>query len=215
MIKFPRKLMSLALVGVAGFTAFQFAGPGQVAQASTTPSGQANPFRYLPKVPTLRVTSTDVRSGHPLPTAQQSGIFGVPGGKDISPQLSWSGFPSRAKSFVVSMFDPQAPAMGGVTHWAVADIPARTHSLPSNAGSADGRHLPVGAFQTNDIATRRYVGAAPKAGTGVHDYYITVTALDIPATGLDPQTTTPALLDLTIADHMLARGTIVAPTAAR
>jgi hypothetical protein len=35
-------------------------------------------------------------------------MLGVPGGQDMSPQLSWAGFPAETESFVVSMYDPQA-----------------------------------------------------------------------------------------------------------
>jgi hypothetical protein len=44
-----------------------------------------DPFWRLPVVPSFTVTSTDVTDGQALPWAQMSGIFGVPGGKDISP----------------------------------------------------------------------------------------------------------------------------------
>jgi phosphatidylethanolamine-binding protein (PEBP) family uncharacterized protein len=72
--------------------------------------------------------------------------------------------------------------------------------------------LPAGAFQLQaDAGVRRYVGGAPPVGSGVHDYYITVTALDVPKTGLGP-TTSAALLGFTIAGHTIARGTLVCPT---
>jgi hypothetical protein len=51
-----------------------------------------NPYAELPQLPTFSVTSTDVTDGETLPKAQVSGILGA-GGEDISPQLSWSGFP--------------------------------------------------------------------------------------------------------------------------
>ena len=61
-----------------------------------------DPFWRLPVVPSFTVTSTDVTDGQALPPAQMSGIFGVPGGKDISPQLSWSGAPAETKSYTVT-----------------------------------------------------------------------------------------------------------------
>jgi hypothetical protein len=36
-----------------------------------------------------------------MPPAQLSKAFGVEGGEDCSPQLSWSGFSPETKSFVV------------------------------------------------------------------------------------------------------------------
>ena len=50
-----------------------------------------DPFARLPVVPSFTVTSADVTDGQALPQAQMSGIFKVSGGKDLSPQLSWSG----------------------------------------------------------------------------------------------------------------------------
>jgi phosphatidylethanolamine-binding protein (PEBP) family uncharacterized protein len=67
-----------------------------------------DPYAHLPKVPSFQLTSTSVTNGRPLPLEQLSKMFGVPGGQDISPQLSWSGFPAGTESLVVSMYDPQA-----------------------------------------------------------------------------------------------------------
>jgi len=172
-----------------------------------------NPYEFLPKVPSFRVTSTTVRNGHPLPTAQLSGIFGVPGGKDISPELSWSGYPKAAKSFVVSMYDPEAPTGSGFWHWVVEDIPAATTSLARNAGALHSTALPAGAIQLDgDAGLPRYIGGAPPAGSGLHYYYITVTALNESSTGLGA-TTSAALLNFEIDSHTIARATIVCPTA--
>ncbi|WP_328605926.1 YbhB/YbcL family Raf kinase inhibitor-like protein [Amycolatopsis sp. NBC_00345] len=193
-----------------------------VASASSRPAAHVdqlswwgpNPYEYLPKVPSFGLTSQTVRNHRPLPTPQLSGIFGAPGGKDISPQLSWSGFPARTKSFVVSMYDPQAPTGSGFWHWVVADIPATTTSLPENAGAHDSTTLPTGAFQlAGDAGAFRYIGGAPPKGSGTHNYYLTVTALDIATSGTGP-TTSGALLGFTIGSHTIARATLVCPTAA-
>ena len=56
-----------------------------------------DPFARLPVVPSFTVTSTDVTDGQALPLAQMSGIFEVPGGEDLSPQLSWSGAPGKPR----------------------------------------------------------------------------------------------------------------------
>jgi phosphatidylethanolamine-binding protein (PEBP) family uncharacterized protein len=92
-----------------------------------------DPFAGLPEVPSFTVTSTTLTNGGDTPTAQMSGIFGVPGGEDISPQLSWSGAPEGTKSYAVTVYDPDAPTQSGFWHWAVADIPATVTELPEGA----------------------------------------------------------------------------------
>jgi Raf kinase inhibitor-like YbhB/YbcL family protein len=171
-----------------------------------------SPYAYLPAVPSFRLTSSSVTDGQPLPLPQLSKLLGVPGGQDISPQLSWAGFPAETESFVVSMYDPQAPTGSGFWHWVVADLAAATTSLPAGAGTPDDPHLPSGAFQlAGDAGTSRYVGGAPPAGSGVHEYYFTVTALRAAKTGLG-QTASAAYLGFTIAGLTLARATLICPT---
>jgi len=173
-----------------------------------------NPYAHLPKVPSFTVTSSTVKDGQPLPAAQLSGVFGAPDGKDISPELSWSGFPPETKSFVVTMYDPQAPTGSGFWHWIVADVPATTTSLPEDAGALDSTALPNGAVQLGgDAGMHRYIGGAPPAGSGVHDYYLTVTALDIPNSGLGANAS-GAFLGFNLAGHTLARATLICPTTA-
>jgi Raf kinase inhibitor-like YbhB/YbcL family protein len=167
-----------------------------------------NPYDRLPKVATFIVTSTDLKDGQKFPVDQMSGVFGA-GGKDISPQLSWSGFPSGTKSFVITMYDPDAPTPSGFWHWAVVDIPANVTSLPSGAGDSKGSGLPAGAFQIpNDARMAQYVGAAPPPGGGKHRYYVVVHAVDVPSLGL-AKDVTAALLSANLNRHTLARAIIV------
>jgi Raf kinase inhibitor-like YbhB/YbcL family protein len=185
-----------------------------MSQSAAHAMSTASPYAYLPKVPSFHLSSETITDGQPLPPAQLSKLFGVPGGEDISPQLSWSGFPAETKSFVVSMYDPQAPTGSGFWHWVVVDIPASTTSLPPGAGTADGTLLPGDSFQlAGDAGAHQYVGGAPPAGSGIHDYYVTVTALDIDKSGLD-ESASAAYLGFAIGAHTIARASIVCPTAA-
>ncbi len=169
-----------------------------------------DPFWRLPQVPGFTVTSTTVQDGQLLPAAQMSGIFDVPGGRDESPQLSWSGAPAATRGYAVTMYDPDAPTMSGFWHWAVAGIPASVTSLPLGAGDEGGALLPAGAIQLrNDAGSARFLGAAPPDGHGLHRYFLTVHALDTDDLEIDPDTS-PALLGFTMSFHILARASLMA-----
>ena len=173
-----------------------------------------DPFARLPAVPSFTVTSTDVTDGQALPPAQMSGTFQVPAGKDLSPQLSWSGAPAETKSYTVTMYDPDAPSGSGFWHWAVIDIPAAVTELPAGAGDCT-EHLPTGAFHLpNDARLTRFIGAAPPPGDGPHRYVIVVQALGIEKVGqlqLQVQAdSTPAWLgfSINVSGHLLGRAVI-------
>ena len=167
-----------------------------------------NPYENLPKVPSFEVTSADVRDGEKWSQPQISGILGA-GGEDISPQLAWRGFPAETKSFVVTIYDPDAPTASGFWHWAVVDIPANVTELPRGAGDEKGSGLPPGAFQLrSDASLARYVGAAPPPGHGRHHYYIVVHAVDVESLGLNKEAT-PAWLGFHLFSHTLGRAIMV------
>ncbi len=169
-----------------------------------------DPFARHPETGTFTVTSSTVGDGGAWSQPQYSGAFGVPGGEDVSPQLSWSGAPEGTKSYAVTIYDPDAPTQSGFWHWAVADIPADVTSLPEGAGDDSGSGLPAGAYQLrNDAGAARFIGAAPPAGHGQHRYFITVHALSTDKVGVGPDAT-PAVLGFTIHNQTLARATIVA-----
>ncbi|RDI63415.1 YbhB/YbcL family Raf kinase inhibitor-like protein [Nocardia pseudobrasiliensis] len=172
------------------------------------PDYSYNPYAALPQLPTFTLTSSDVTDGQPFGNDQVSGVFGA-GGKDVSPQLSWSGFPAETKSFAVSVYDPDAPTASGFWHWAVADIPVATTSLPSGAGS-EGGSLPAGAIQLrNDGGFAGFVGAGPPAGHGYHRYFIAVHAVDVESLGIGADSS-PAFLGFNLFSHAIARAVVVA-----
>ena len=158
----------------------------------------ASPYDYLPKLPTFTLTSESVTDGQPLANDQVSGIMGA-GGADVSPQLSWSGFPAETKSFAVTVYDPDAPTASGFWHCTVTELPA---------GAGDGGDLPGGAVTlTNDASLKRYLGAAPPAGHGPHRYYIAVHALPVESLEL-PEGATPAYLGFNLFGQAIARAVI-------
>ncbi len=168
-----------------------------------------NPYEQLPAVDSFELTSEDVRDGEKLAMPQVSGIFGA-GGEDLSPQLSWSGFPSSTRSFVVTCYDPEAPTASGFWHWAVVDIPRSVTELPRGAGDEQGSQLPAGAFQLrNDAGGARYIGAAPPDGHGKHHYYFVVHAVDVESLGVGADAT-PAFLGFNLFSHTVGRAMLVA-----
>ena len=66
-----------------------------------------------------------------------------------SPEVSWDGIPPGAKSLVLIMDDPDAPA-GTYTHWIVYNIPPEPGML--STGQPDVTVLPDGARQGNSSA---------------------------------------------------------------
>jgi len=53
-------------------------------------------------------------------------------GDNISPELSWRDAPPQAESFVLTMRNPDAPNVGGFTHWDVYNIPASVGHIEQN-----------------------------------------------------------------------------------
>src|SRR3954464_14641165 len=126
----------------------------------------ADPLQRFRAVPLFTVSSTDVVDGQPL-ARDHWGAGG--GGGDVSPHLSWSGFPSETKSFAVTIHDPDAPTGSGFWHWAVYNIPADVTSLPAGAGAEGGASLPQGAAMlSNELGAKSFTGAGPPPGTGTH-----------------------------------------------
>jgi Raf kinase inhibitor-like YbhB/YbcL family protein len=163
-----------------------------------------NPYESLPSAASFSLTSSDLREGEKLAMPQVSGILGA-GGQDGSPQLSWSGFPSGTKSFVVTMYDPDAPTVSGFWHWAVVNIPGNVTELPAGAGNESGSVLPQGAFQiSNDARMARFLGAAPPEGHGRHRYIFSVHALDAERIEID-KGATPAFLMFNLFGRTLGR----------
>ena len=158
-------------------------------------------------LPGFSLSSADLKDGGVLGQAQMSGIFGA-GGQDMSPQLTWKGFPKETKSFAITVYDPDAPTGSGFWHWAVLDIPATVTSLPAGAGAPNSTALPKEAVQLpNDAGLAQFLGAAPPVGHGTHHYIISVYAVDVAALGI-PKTATPAFLGFNLFTHAIAKATI-------
>jgi Raf kinase inhibitor-like YbhB/YbcL family protein len=158
-----------------------------------------NPYDLLPDVPSFEVRSTDITDGQPLSERQ------VADGGNVSPQLSWSGAPDGTASYVVTLFDPDAPTPSGFWHWVLVDVPADVTSLASGAASAD---LPGTAFHVrNDGGDRGFMGAAPPEGDMPHRYFLVVHAVSEPTLGVDGDAS-PAVVSFNLAFKTLGRAVI-------
>jgi Raf kinase inhibitor-like YbhB/YbcL family protein len=164
------------------------------------------PYEFLPQVPSFSLTSVDVTADTQMAETQVYNGFGMSGG-NISPQLSWSGFPAETASFTVTCFDPDAPTGSGFWHWVLVDIPASVTSLDTRAGS--GGELPAGAFHVrNDYGSKDFGGAAPPKGDPAHRYVFTVHAVDVPTLGVD-DSVSPAIVGFNLHFHTLARALLI------
>ena len=122
--------------------------------------------------------SADVKAGATLTDQQVFNGFGC-SGANVSPQLSWSSAPAGTKSFVVTVYDPDAPTGSGWWHWVVYDIPATATELAQGAGSGKAP-LPEGSKQgRTDFGAPGFGGACPPVGDKPHRYVFTVHALKL------------------------------------
>jgi Raf kinase inhibitor-like YbhB/YbcL family protein len=153
-----------------------------------------DPYSLLPSVPGFSLHSTDVTSGEQMAEEHASG--------NVSPQLSWDGFPEGTKSFLVNCFDPDAPTPAGFWHWTVVDVPVGVTSLEQGADAPTGATV-----LRNDMGTADFTGAAPPPGDRAHRYVFAVHALDVESLGL-PDGATPTVAAFTSLGHVLARATI-------
>ncbi|HLI41314.1 MAG TPA: YbhB/YbcL family Raf kinase inhibitor-like protein [Streptosporangiaceae bacterium] len=166
------------------------------------------PYDFMPAVPSFELRSDDVADGQMMSDDQVYNGFGM-SGRNISPSLSWSGFPGQTRSFAVTCFDPDAPTGSGFWHWVLLGIPASVTSLPAGAGSADGSRLPEGAFHVrNDYGTKDFGGAAPPAGDPPHRYVFAVHALDVENLDVNDEVT-PALAGFNLRFHTIARALLI------
>lgn len=161
-----------------------------------------HPLDNLPSAPAeLEVTSEDFTDGSPLPSSAGYGQG------NTSPHLSWSGAPEGTRSYLLVCHDPDAPVVGGFSHWAILGIPAEVTSLRAGAGEYGEQHGAGAMTLANDYGTKDWGGCAPPEGDVAHRYVFTIWALDTDNTGLDSSASV-AKAQFTTLGNVLARGSI-------
>ena len=155
------------------------------------------------------VSSDDMHDGQALAQQHWFAGFGCTGG-NVSPQLAWKNPPAGTKSFAVTVYDPDAPTGSGWWHWTVANIPAKTMTLPADAGNPNGEKLPAGVVQgRNDFGYSGFGGACPPEGDKPHRYQITVWALNVDKLPVD-NNASGALVGFMLNSHVLAKAQLTA-----
>jgi hypothetical protein len=156
----------------------------------------------------LTLESPDVKPGAHLTVKQVFNGFGC-AGENVSPALAWKHAPAGTKSFVVTVYDPDAPTGSGWWHWVVYDIPADVTGLPAGAGSG-GPGLPAGAKQgRTDFGPPGFGGACPPPGDKAHRYVFTVHALKVERLEVPPDAS-PALIGFMTRANALAHASFTA-----
>lgn len=98
------------------------------------------------------------------------------GGGNISPAVQWSHAPKGAKSFAVTIIDPDGGKGLGSVHWVAYGIPANLNSLPAGIGTSSSKDFVRG---DNSRGKATYRGPCPPKGENPHHYIVAVYALDL------------------------------------
>lgn len=167
-----------------------------------------DPYAKLPALASFTLTSQDVADGGQMSLKHAFTDAGE-GAENVSPELTWSGFPADTQSFVVSCYDPDAPTPSGFWHWIVVDVPVSVTSLPAGVGTSG--NLPPGAFGIRtDWGTTTYGGPLPPEGdpVGPHRYFFAVHAVAEPTLGV-PEDASAAFVAFNLAYKATARALLV------
>lgn len=110
----------------------------------------------------MKLTSSAFTDGSSIPAKYTCD------GEDIHPPLEFTDIPGEAKSLVLIMDDPDAPA-GVWDHWIIYDMPPEAREIPEDAE-------PAGVPGMNSFRRGEYGGPCPPDRE--HRYIFTLYALD-------------------------------------
>jgi hypothetical protein len=128
----------------------------------------------------LNLSSSVFQEGKPIPAKYTCDS------SNVSPPLTWSGFPKNTKSFAIIMDDPDAP-MGTWVHWVIYNIPATVNTLREKYSIEDIK----ATDGLNGWSQEGYRGPCPP--NGIHRYEFKLYALDTNLERTDGMTKTKLL----------------------
>jgi len=130
-------------------------------------------------------------------------------GKNISPSLKWTAAPKAAKSFALTVYDPDAPTGSGWWHWVMFNIPSDVMDLKTDAGNPQKNLAPAGSVQSmTDYGKPGFGGACPPVGDKPHRYVFTLYALDVPKLDADEKTGA-AYVGYMLNAHAIAKASLI------
>jgi Raf kinase inhibitor-like YbhB/YbcL family protein len=154
----------------------------------------------------LKLSSPDIKPNAMIAEEQVANTFGCTG-KNMSPALKWSAAPANAKSFALTVYDPDAPTGSGFWHWQIYNIPTSVTSLPKNAGDTTANLAPAGSIQGhNDFGVAGWGGPCPPKGDKPHRYVFTIFALDIDKLPIPDPAPSAAVVGFLLHAHTVAKG---------
>ncbi len=148
------------------------------------------------------LTSSELIEQGLIPLKYANAAWGVEGGQNLSPQLSWSSAPPGTKSFALSCIDAdlpldaewfpfknqiQAGTLPGdlFIHWVACDLPASVSELSEGASPSS---MPSGTCELmTSFGAAGYGGPAPPKGHKAHAYVFTLYALNVNTIGLSAE----------------------------
>lgn len=152
----------------------------------------------------FKIQSENFKNNDIMPINQVYNGHGT-NGNNLSPQLSWSGYPENTKSFAIVCHDPDAPKDHGWYHWFLVNIPLNVTSLK------EGEKLKNADELITDFNIEGYNGAAPPKGHGIHHYNFTVYAINKEHLDISNiKNKAPYLIEEEIIKNSIAKTTITA-----
>jgi Raf kinase inhibitor-like YbhB/YbcL family protein len=164
------------LIAILAPLTFALAAPAANAEVFTLKSTTFEDGKIMPK----KVANSKANSTNPNCV-----------GENVSPEFSWTGVPDGTKSFVLTMFDPEGRAPGGVSHWVAYGIPATVTGFAEGEVSKPSDKY-VGGKSTQGVGF--YSGPCTPPNTTPHHYTFVLVATDFDPTELPPGLTRDDLI---------------------